>query len=105
MKEKYEETLREWLKNPYWREYFEKAPSEKCRDVIMLEFLYSEEETEEVEEALDKAEKELKLEDWQHLYRWCGNSPEKKRIHDRIVALGGEYGKTLLRSGAGRIDD
>ena len=90
MKEKYEETLREWLQNPYWREYFEKAPSEKCRDVIMLEFLYSEEETEEVEEVLDKAEKELKLEDWQHLYRWCGNSPERKRIHDRIVELGGE---------------
>lgn len=90
MKEKYEETLREWLKNPWWRECYEKAPSEKCRDVIMLEFLYSEEETEEVEEAQDKAEKELKLEDWQYLYRWCGNSPEKKRIHDRIVALGGE---------------
>ena len=51
MKEKCAEILREWLKNPYWREYFEKAPSVKCRDVIMLEFLYSEEETEEVEEA------------------------------------------------------
>ena len=35
-------------------------------------------------------EKELGLEDWQHLYRWCGNSPEKKRIHDRIAELGGE---------------
>ena len=23
-------------------------------------------------------------------YRWCGNSPEKKRIHDRIAELGGE---------------
>ena len=90
MKEEYMAFLNEWLKNPYWREYFEKAPSEKCREVIALEFLYSELEEDEVLEQLDEAEKELKLEDWQHMYRYSGNGPEKKRIHDRIVELGGE---------------
>ena len=86
---KYAEILNEWLKNPSWREYFEKAPSEKCREVIGLEFVYSELETEEILEELDAAEKELALEDWQYLYRYA-HGPEKKRIHDRIVELGGE---------------
>ena len=85
----YAEILNEWLKNPSWREYFEKAPSEKCREVIALEFVYSELETEEILEELEAAEKELALEDWQYLYRYA-HGPEKKRIHDRIVELGGE---------------
>ena len=80
--------VQQWLKNPSWREYYEKAPSDKCREVIMLGFVYSDLETEEVLEELEAAEKELGLEDWQYLYRCCGNNPEKKRIHDRIVELG-----------------
>ena len=86
---KYAEILNEWLENPSWREYYEKAPSEKCREVIALEFMYSELETEEILEELEAAEKELALEDWQYLYRYA-HGPEKKRIHDRIVELGGE---------------
>ena len=85
----YAEILNEWLENPSWREYYEQAPSEKCREVIALEFVYSELETEEILEELEAAEKELGLEDWQYLYRHA-RGPEKKRIHDRIVELGGE---------------
>ena len=33
---------------------------------------------------------ELALADWQHLYRWCGINPRRKKIHDRIIALGGD---------------
>ena len=86
----YAEILNEWLENSSWREVYEKAPSEKCREVIALEFVYSELETEEILEELEAAEKELALEDWQYLYKYAGNSPEKKRIHDRIVELGGK---------------
>ena len=89
MTNKNAEILQEWLENPYWREYFEKAPSDKCKKVIVLGFVYSELETEESLEELDAAEKELALEDWQYLYRYA-HGPEKKRIHDRIVELGGE---------------
>ena len=89
MKEEYKGILNEWLENPSWREYFEKAPSEKCREVIALGFVYSELETEEILEELEAAEKELVLEDWQYLYKHA-HGPEKKRIHDRIVELGGE---------------
>ena len=89
MKEEYKGILNEWLENPSWREYFEKAPSEKCREVIVLEFVYSELEEEKILEELDAAEKELVVEDWQYLYKHA-HVPEKKRIHDRIVELGGE---------------
>ena len=89
MKEEYMEILNEWLENPSWRAYYEKAPSEQCREVIALEFVYSELETEEILEELEAAEKELALEGWQYLYRHA-HGPEKKRIHDRIVELGGE---------------
>ena len=89
MKEEYKGILNEWLENPSWREYYEKAPSEKCKKVIVLGFVYSELETEEILDELEAAEKELALEDWQYLYRYA-HGPEKKRIHDRIVELGGE---------------
>lgn len=89
MKEEYKGILNEWLENPSWREYYEKAPSEKCREVIVLEFVYSELEEEKILEELDAAEKELVVEDWQYLYKHA-HGPEKKRIHDRIVELGGE---------------
>lgn len=89
MKEEYKGILNEWLENPSWREYFEKAPSGKCKKVIALGFVYSELETEEILDELEAAEKELALVDWQYLYKYA-HGPEKKRIHDRIVELGGE---------------
>ena len=89
MVNQYAEILNEWLENPSWREYYEKAPSEKCGEVIALEFVYSELETEEILEELETAEKELGLGDWQYLYRHA-HGPEKKRIHDRMVELGGK---------------
>ena len=84
--------VNEWLKNPSWRKYYETAPSDKCRELIVLEFMYSDDEgeTEEILWEMNRVEAELKLADWQHLFRYCGNNPRKKKIHDRIVELGGE---------------
>ena len=89
MKGRAAENLREWLENPHWRMYYEGAPSEKCRERIALEFLLSEDETEETAAELDRTEAELSLEDWQYLYRFSGNNPERKKIHERIIAMGG----------------
>ena len=82
--------LNEWMKNPFWREYYELAPSEKCRELIALEFIYSEYQSDEVIQEMRQTEKELDLEDWQYLYRYCGNNPRKQMIHDRIRELGGD---------------
>ena len=94
MKTEMERILKEWLENPFWREYYEGAPSDRCRELIALEFMYSEdgydeEELEEIQREMERVEETLGLEDWQHLYRYCGNNPRKKIIHDRIVKLGG----------------
>ena len=82
--------LNEWLKNPFWREYYELAPSDKCREMIALEFMYSEYDSREIAAEIDEKEKELTLEDWQHLYRYCGNNPSKTYIRKKIRELGGE---------------
>ena len=84
---KVSKNLEEWLGNPYWVEYYSGAPSEKCRELIALEFMYSDEQSEEVHDEMKRMEETLGLEDWKHLYRYCGNNPRKKTIRDRIAAL------------------
>ena len=91
MQDDMEKTLVAWLKNPSWRKYYEEAPSEKCREVIALEFLYSDGEEEEVLERMERLEEELEVEDWKYLYKYCGNNPRKKAIHDRIVKMEAGY--------------
>ena len=77
------ENLREWLVNPHWREYYQKAPSRRCRTLITLEFWYSETESEAAAEAMNLLEEKLSAEDWDHLYRYCGNNPRKEYIRRR----------------------
>ena len=86
-KEKLQEKLEEWLENPAWQEYYEKAPSEQCREFIALEFLYSDEESDEIAAAMDEKEKMLTIRDWQHLYKYCGNNPRKTFIRKKIREL------------------
>ncbi len=86
-KEKLRENLKEWLENPAWREYYETAPSEQCREIIALEFLYSDEESDEIADAMDEKEKGLTIADWRHLYKYCGNNPRKVFIQKRIREL------------------
>ena len=92
MKTEMERILGKWLRNPSWREYYEEAPSDRCRELIALEFMYSDDAYDDDQEILGemrRVEETLGLADWQHLYRYCGNNPRKKIIHDRIVELGG----------------
>ena len=90
MKAEYE-NLDEWLENPAWREYYETAPSAQCRKLIALEFQYSDldasdsAEGQEILQEMKAAEETLGTEDWQHLYRYCGNNPRKKEILERMT--------------------
>ncbi|MBP5461984.1 MAG: hypothetical protein J6Y20_07655 [Lachnospiraceae bacterium] len=73
------EGLNEWLENPYWADYYNNAPSEKCREYIALDFHYSDTEDEEVAEAMDKVGETLSLEDWKYVYEHT-EGPERARI-------------------------
>ena len=90
MERKVAENLKEWMENPSWRESYEGAPSEKSRELIALQFYWSDYGLDETLAEMDRIEEELSLEDWRYQFMWCGNNPRKKIIHDRIAALGGE---------------
>ena len=81
------ENLEEWLENPFWREYYETAPTARCRRLISLEFWESEYDSDAAADAIRILEKRLSVKDWEHLYRYCGNNPRKKYIRDRITDL------------------
>ena len=84
-----DESLKEWLENPYWREYYEKAPSDKCREFITLEFRYNDTEEEEDARKMDEAESRLDVEDLKHLAKFEGNTPRKAELMRKIRSLGG----------------
>ena len=81
--------LEDWMGNPFWAEYYNGAPSEKCREFVAMELYYSETENEEAGEAMDAVEAVLEIPDLRWLMDHCGNNPRKKFLHDRIEALGG----------------
>ena len=80
--------LEEWLENPYWAEYYRKAPSERCRQFIALEFHYSEYEDGFSAGEMDRIEAEMDAGDLRHLLNFCGNSPRRKELLDRITRRG-----------------
>ena len=85
--EAFRQNLNEWLENPAWREYYDTAPSIECQTLIALEFWYSETESEAAVEAMESVEKDLKLEDWKHLYKYYGNNPRKGAIARKIQEM------------------
>ena len=81
------EGLQEWLENPHWAEYYNGAPSEKCKEFVALEFYYSDTEDEEVAEAMDEIENQLSVEDLRWLMKFCGNNPRKGVLARKIAEL------------------
>ena len=81
------ETLQSWRKNPFWNQYYKTAPSILCKTLIALEYYYSDTESEDAANAMDQVEESLGLEDWKHLYHYCGNNPRKGKIRRKIKEL------------------
>lgn len=79
--------LDDTLENPYWAEYYNNAPSNKCREYIALEFYYSEYEDDETAEAMDAIEEQLGVDDLRWLMKFCGNNPRKGILAKKIAAL------------------
>lgn len=85
--EKVQAALRLFLENPYWRRYYETAPSELCKQYIEQEFCYSQYTSPEAYETIIEIENMLSLDDWKHLLTFCGNNPRRAFIKKVIQAL------------------
>ena len=86
---KTQSSLNEFLKNPYWCEYYESAPTKACKRYIELEFYYSKElgktpDYNELKAERDSLEKEFTKVDWAHLYRHCANNPKKVYYRNKM---------------------
>lgn len=79
--------IREWLENPYWKKYYEEAPSDQCREYIALEFRYSDTEDEEIAEEMDALLGMLKAEGLRHLAAYAGNNPERVALMRRAEEM------------------
>lgn len=79
---KLQKALKKFCKNPYWKEYYETAPTGACKRYIELEFYYSDylgqiSDYDELKKESDSLEEEFVKADWAHLYKYCGNNPKK----------------------------
>lgn len=88
---KVQKAVEEFRKNPYWREYYDNAPTENCKRYVALEFYQSEyldlQATQQERRALREA---MTLQDFEHLYEYVGHNPLKGLYRGKIVALGGK---------------
>lgn len=82
--------LAEWLNNPYWAGYYREAPSQLCRDYIVLQFLYSDNGDEDLASELDLMEDRLTPDDWKHLLKYSAPGPERGKILKKIHELGSD---------------
>ena len=77
-----------FLKNPYWKEYYETAPSEECKEYIEHDFYFS---LFGGSEEIEKRDKELEdlfsVDDWKHLAKYAGNNPFKGKCRKKIREL------------------
>ena len=85
----------EYLYTDFWKKAYETAPSQNCKDYILLGlrgFIMSAEG--EIFYKICKErkglEKNFDLEDWQHLYKYCGDNPFKGICVTKIKELGGK---------------
>ena len=77
------------MANPFWKEYYETAPTVTCKRYIELEFYYSEyfgniPDYEEFEKENNKLEQDFVKVDWEHLYKYCANNPKKVYYKNKL---------------------
>ncbi|MBR7040828.1 MAG: hypothetical protein IKI24_03190 [Clostridia bacterium] len=91
IEEKAREAVELFLQNPYWREYYETAPSEYSKRGAELAFYWSVETNEsKVDEAMAEAkeiEKHYSLDDCRHEFKYSGNDPGRLHWLKRIEEL------------------
>lgn len=94
MQDLIDKALTVFLKNDYWREYYETSPSEECKRYIEREFAESylffiDECFEHVAEKDSRKalEHTLSINDWKHLLKYAGNNPFRGYCKNKIKEL------------------
>lgn len=73
-----------YMDNPYWKEYYDTAPSKGCKDYIELNFTADAYDDEEYKQKRIAIMDTLLYADWEHLYKYAGNNPFKSYCKQRM---------------------
>lgn len=80
--------LKAFLQNEYWREYYENAPSDTCKEYIELGFLWSKyARNGDENDRPPRFKGELDINDLQYLHDHEGNNRMKYNYKKKIDAL------------------
>ena len=83
-----DDAIEHFSKNSYWKEEYETAPSDTCRERIAIDYCYSlygngyDDDSER-----DRLEAQLSLADWKHLLKYSGNNPWRGKCRQKIREL------------------
>ena len=93
--EKRKQIIDDYLYTDFWKKAYETAPSQNCKDYILLGlrgFIMSAEGEKlyEICNGRKQLEKKFNLEDWEHMYKFAVNNPFKGVCATKIKELGGK---------------
>lgn len=81
-------TMDVYMRNEYWKEVYENAPSDQCREYFRLGFYSSlNPRPDDADAAMNAVYDRLTIKDWQYLRKIHTGTPFVKTCHDRIQAL------------------
>lgn len=82
------DALKLFLKNPFWKKYYETAPSDVCKEYIALEFGYSmAPKSDKYASRREELEDMFTVDDWKHIAKYAGNNPFKGKCLRKIKEL------------------
>lgn len=88
MTKEQEKAVKVFCKNPFWKEYYETAPSDECKEYIGLQFGYSmNPKSDEYNSRSDELEDMFTIDDWRHLAKYAGNNPFRGRCIMKVREL------------------
>lgn len=83
------QAVERFRRNPYWREYYDGAVSERLQEWVGYQFLLSQDPEcpDEVVAAMKRLEEEFTVEEWEYVHKFTGNNSYKATVQKKIEAL------------------
>ena len=85
----YERAIQSFRQNPFWRGYYDDAPTERLKEWIGYQFCFSSgvKPKDDVISNLKRLENELNYQEWEYLHKYAGNNPFKARCRRMMEEL------------------